>query len=98
MPTIIKKWKKQKICSRVDFGVTADHRKKIKENKEKNEYWDLAIGQRKQLNMRLTVIPLAIGALETVPGSFETGLEVLEIGGRAENVLTAAVVSSLCNG
>ena len=60
-----KKKTKKRTYRRKNFAVLADHRVKIKENKRKDKYLDLAREVNKLLSMKLTVIP--IGALGTVP-------------------------------
>ena len=41
-------------------------------------------------NLKVTVIPIAIDALGTLPESFVKGLEDLEIGGQAKTILSTA--------
>ena len=43
-------------------------------------------------NMKVTVIPIVIGALETILKGLVYGVEVLEIGGWAETVKTTALL------
>ena len=50
----------------VDFAVSVDHRIKLKENERKDKYLDLAEGLKKQWNMKVTIIPIVIGAFGTV--------------------------------
>ena len=50
------------------FAVPAEHRMKIKENEKRFEYQDLAKELKKKvLNMKVTVIPLAVSALGAIP-------------------------------
>ena len=74
----------------MDFAVPADHRVKIKENKKRNKYFDLARERRKISNMRVTVI----GALGTVPKGLVKGLENLEIGRRIETIQITTLLRS----
>ena len=71
---IVKKKKKEKRKKRtrriVDFAVPADHRVKIK---ERDKYFDLARELRKLWSMRVTVIPIVIGAFRIVPKGLEKG-------------------------
>ena len=60
---IISKKKPKKTCRIVDFAVLADHRLKLKENDKKDKYLDLAVKSKKLCNMKVTVIPIAAGAL-----------------------------------
>ena len=50
----------------VDFAVRADYRVKLKQNKYKDKYLNLVRGLKKLWNMKVTVIPIVIGALVTV--------------------------------
>ena len=58
------------------------------------EYLDLARELRRLWNMTVTVIPIIIGALGTVPKRLERGLEELEIGGRIDTIQTTAMLRS----
>ena len=42
----------------------------------------------------MTVIPIVVGALGTVPRGLDSGLEELEIGGRVETILRIALIRS----
>ena len=77
------KKKKKKNCRTVIFAVLADHKIKVKERKGiegqvTGPYW----GIEKLWNMKLTTIPIVIGALGTVTKGLILGLEDLEIRGR----------------
>ena len=58
--------KKKRICKIVDFAVPADHRIKLKECEKKNKYQDLSRELKKLWNMKVTIIPIVIGAFGTV--------------------------------
>ena len=75
--------KKLKTCRLVDFAYSADHRVKIKENEKRDKYLDLdrERKEKKQWNMRITVLPIVIGALRMVPRGLKRELKDLEIGG-----------------
>ena len=45
-------------------------------------------------NMKMTVIPIVIGALGTIPKGLVKGLERLEIGGRAETIQITVLLKS----
>ena len=70
-----KKKTKKRTCWPVDFAVLADHRIKIQKKKKINKYSDQKT--KKLWNMRMTVIPVVVGELGTVPVGLETGLEEL---------------------
>ena len=69
-----------------------DHRGKIKENKKRDKYFDLAKELRKLWNMRVMVIPIVNGAVGMVPKSLEIGLEELKIRGHIETIQTAILL------
>ena len=53
-------------CWIVAFAVLADHKEKIKENDMREKYLGLVRELKKLWNMKVTVIPIAIGPLGTV--------------------------------
>ena len=58
---------KKKNYRTLDFAVPADHRVKFKESEKKNKYQDLARElKKKTCNMKVTVTPIVIGALDTI--------------------------------
>ena len=64
-PSDKKKQKKEqtRTCRIVNVTVPADHRVKIiKESKKRNKYQDLARELKKLWNIKLTVIPIVVGA------------------------------------
>ena len=63
-----KKKKKKKICKIVDFGVPADHRLKLKEWEKRD---NLARELKKLCNMKVTIMPIVIGANTDVKNSNE---------------------------
>ena len=85
---IINKKKKKKTCKIVDFAVPTDHRIKLKECEKKDNYLDLARELKKLWNMQVTIIPIVIGAFETVTKGLLKGLEDLEVGRRVETIQT----------
>ena len=83
--------KKKKICKIVDFVVPADHRINLKESEKKDKYLDLARELKKLWNMKVTIVPIVIGALGTITKGLLKGLGDLEIGGRTETIQTTGV-------
>ena len=79
----------------MDFAVTADHRLKLKESEKKDIYRDLARELKKLWNMKVTIIPIVIGALGTVIKGLVQELEDLEISGREETIQTTALSRSV---
>ena len=65
-----------------DFDNPMNRRVKIKENEEIDKYLDLAKELKKLWNMKLVVILIVVGALETIPKR----LRELEITGRIETI------------
>ena len=61
-----KKRKKKRICKIVDFAVLADHRINLKESEKKDKYLDLARELKMLWNMKVTIVPIVIGALGTM--------------------------------
>ena len=67
-----KEKKKERTCRIVDFAVLVNNRMKIKESKKRDKILDLARERKKQLNQKVTVIPVVIGAPRTVPKGLVT--------------------------
>ena len=57
---------KKRICKIVDFAVPAEHRIKLKECEKKDKYLELARELKKLWNMKVTIIPIVIGAFGMV--------------------------------
>ena len=83
--------KKKRTCKIVDFAVPPDHRIKLKECEKKDKYLDLARELKKLWNMKVTIIPIVIGAFRTVAKGLLKGLEDLEVGGREEAIQTTTL-------
>ena len=77
---------KKGTCKIVDFAIPADHRIKLKECELTDKYLDIARELKNLWNMKVTIIPIVIGALGTVTKGLLKGLEELEIGGRVETI------------
>ena len=84
--------KKKRICKIVDFPVPADHRIKLKECEMKDKYCDLAREFKKLRNMKVTIIPIVIGAFGTVTKGLSKGMDDLEVGGRVDTIQTTALL------
>ena len=78
--------KKKIICKTVDFAVPADHRIKLKECEKKDKYLDLARKLTKLWNMKVTIVPLVIGALGTVTKGLLKDLKAFEGSGGEETI------------
>ena len=86
------KKKKKKNCKIVDFAVSANHKINLKENEKKDKYLDFARELKKLGNMKVTILPIVIGAFGTITKGLLKGLEDLEIGGRVETIQTTALL------
>ncbi len=71
--------KKKRICKTVDFAVPADHRINLNESEKKDKYLDLAKELKKLWNMKITIVPIVIGALGTITKGLLKGLEDLQV-------------------
>ena len=56
--------------------------KNLKESEKKDKYLDLARELEKLWNIKVTIVPIVIGALGTITKGLLKGLEDLEVGGR----------------
>ena len=82
---------KKKTYHKVDFALPADYRGE----KTIDKYLDLARElKEKNWNMKVTMILIVVGALETVPKGLEKRLEELEIRERIETIQTTVLSSA----
>ena len=56
----------------------------MKECEKKDKYLDFARQLKELWNMKVTIVPIVIGAFGTVTKGLFKGLEVLEVGGRVD--------------
>ena len=77
----------ERICKIVDFAVPAYHRINLKECAKKDKYLDLARESKKLWNMKVTIVPIVIGALGTITKGLLKGLD-----GRVETNQTTALL------
>ena len=84
----------KKKCKIVDFDVLADHRIKLKQCEKRDKYLDLARELKKLWNMKVTIIPIAIGAFGKVTKGLLKGLEDLEVDGRVKTIQTTAFLKT----
>ena len=88
---LVKVNKKMRTCRIVDFGVSANHRVKLKESeKKKDNYFDLAKELKNVWSMMVRII---IGALRTFTKGLIQGQKDLEIRGRVKTIQTKAIRS-----
>ena len=51
----------------VDFAIPMDHHVKEKEEEKIDKYMDLAAEFRRKFRVKTVIVPIVLGALETVP-------------------------------
>ena len=73
-------------------SVPKDHGINRKECKKKNKYLDLARELKKLWNMKVTIVPIVIGAFRTITKRLLKGLEDLEVGRRVETIQMTALL------
>ena len=61
-------------------------------SEKKDKYFDLARELKKLWNMKVTTVPIVIGAVGTITKGLLKGLEDLEVGGRVETIQTTALL------
>ena len=76
----------------MNFAVSNDHRVKFKEKEKKDKYLDLARELKKTVDIKVTLIPIVIGALSTVTKGLIQGWEELKIRGRMETIQTTGLL------
>ena len=84
--------KKKRICKIVDFAVPANHRINLKECEKKDKYLDLARELKKLWNMKVTIVPIVIGAFGTITKGLLKGLEDFKVSGRVETIQMTALL------
>ena len=63
----------------MEFTLLADHRVKIAESEKTYKYLELARELKKLCNIKVTVIPIVIGVLGTIPPKLIEAVEDLKI-------------------
>ena len=84
--------KKKRTYKIVDFAVPADHKLKLKECEKRDKSLDLARELKKLWNLKVTIIPIVIGAFGTLTIGFLKGVQDLEFGGRVETIQNTALL------
>ena len=69
-------------------------KKQCNNNNNNNKYLDLARELKKLWNMNVTIIPIVIGAFDTVTKGLLKGQKDLEVGGRVETIQTTALLKT----
>ena len=91
-PDLIMIIKKERICKIVDFAVPANHKINRKECEKNDKYLELARELKMLWNMKLTIVPIVVGALGTTTKGLLKDLEDLEVGGQAETIQMTALL------
>ena len=81
-----KKEKKKKICKIVNFAVPDVHRINQKECEKKDKCLDFTRELKKLWNMKVTYVPIVIGAFGTITKGLLKGQDDLEVVGRVETI------------
>ena len=66
----------------------------MKECEKRDKYLDLARELKKLWNMKVTIIPIVVGAFGTVTKGLLKGLADLEVGVRVETIQTTALLKT----
>ena len=94
-PDLVIIYKRRTTCRIEDFAVSTDHKVKLKEIKksDKGRDFDREL-KKKLLNMKVTVIPIVIGAPGTISKWLVKGQKNLEIREQVETIQTTALSKS----
>ena len=74
--------------------VPAYHWLKLKESEKKDKYLDLAMELKILWNLKVTIIPIVIGAFGAVTKGLLKGQEDLEVGGPVETIQTTSLLKT----
>ena len=74
VPDLVLIDKDKRNCNTVDFSVSAEHRLKVRESEKSDKYMDVA---KSLWNMKITAIPIIVGALETISRNLEMRFDEL---------------------
>ena len=78
----------------VDFAVPVDYHVQEKEEEKTDKYMDLAAEVRRQFTVKKVVVPIVLGALETVPAKLSESPEKLEKEYIIVSLQTAVLIST----
>ena len=76
------------------IAIPGDHRVEMKEREKREKYQDLARELQVIWNKKVTVIPIVIEALGTVPKSLKTRLDQIGIRTKIETMQTTALLNT----
>ena len=63
----------------MDFAIPMDYHIRVKEEEKIDKYMDLAAEVRRQFRVKAVIVPIVLGALQTVPAKLSESLKKLEI-------------------
>ena len=93
-PDVVVIDRKENTCYTGDFVIRIDHHVKEKEEENIDKYMDLAAEVRRQFRVKTVIVPIAPGALATVPAKLSESLKKLEIEDVIVNLQTAVLIST----
>ena len=85
-------FKREGIIIIIIIIIIIDHRNWKNVKKKKDKYLDLARELKKLWNMKVTIVPIVIGAFGTITKGLLKALEDLEVVGRVETIQTTALL------
>ena len=86
--------KKEENLQNCRFAVPADHRINMKEWEKKDRYLDLARELKKLWKIKVTIVPIVIGAFGTITKGLFKGREDSEIDEQVETIQTTALLGT----
>ena len=86
--------KKRKFAKLLTLLSQLTTEKKMKECEKRDKYFDLARELKKLWNVKVTIVPIVIGAFGTVTKGLLKGLDDFEVGGRVETIQTTALLKT----
>ena len=95
LPILGQTTRTKRTCWIGNFTISDDHRVKLKEGEKEINTLILLENSKKLWNMKVTVVPIVIGTLDTVNRWLVQGMEELEIRGCAETIQTIALLRSV---
>ena len=93
-PDLIIVDKERNTCQIVDFAIPGDHRVEMKEKEKREKCQDLARELQVLWNNKISVIPILIGALGTVPKSLRKRLHQIGIQTEIETMQTTVLLNT----
>ena len=86
--------KHEKMCHLIDIAVPGDSRVASKENEKVQKYQDLSRELRKLWQVKVMVVPVVVGALDTIPKVLEKHLKEIGTSVRVELLQKATLLGT----